>query len=404
MAVGKDSYWQIGKETTPGTQIAATRKSEMISEGFEIDVDTLTDPSLFNARAPRAVYQGRTQMQGPLEVRGNYEGAIMKLFEGALGSVASAVVGGETVVRDHTIKEGSTLPTYTIEMSKGNVPTSKVIRALGATVTSLEFNVGTGQDSFARVRAQLQGTDLDPNTGTTPAGYDPTASFIVGSGGGSSGSPVITTSGNFITSGVTVGMGVTGSGVGAGAVVISITSATSITVSVNNAGAVSGNLTFALDYPGLLPILGKQVVTLNNGVDSWTYPSGAGRVRSCKVTIENPLEERPYLGSVQPDTPLPGDFYKVTWEFEEEYQTLKAYQAARLYTDTSPRIKLQDSATIGSTSKRELEIFSTSCRCKYSNPIERYGVVLAKSTHQAYYNTTDASQIVVRFRNLDAAP
>jgi hypothetical protein len=401
MGLGKDSYWQVAEEVTPGTFVPPIRKSEMISEGLEIDVDEIPDPSLHPGRSARAIYAGARRMRGPLEMRMNFQGALLKLIKGVLGSASSSLVGGETIVRDHGMFEGTTLPSLSLEVSKGDIPTGKVLRGTGVRVASLALSGGVGADAMGRARAEFLGIDLDPNTGTDPAGFSPTTSFIVAGGGGSGGSPVITTSNDFIAAGVAPGMPVSGTGVGAGAIVVSITSATSITVSVNNSGAVSGNLTFTLALPAILPVIGTQVITLNNGVDAVSYPGGALRARRWSVTMENPLAERLFLGSVQPDVPLLENQLRTVWEFEEEFQTLKHYQAARLYTDTAPKIIFQDPTTIGSTSKREFEIRSNKAKAKYGNPVEGYGLVRATVRHTAYYDATDLSSVIVRVRSLD---
>jgi hypothetical protein len=410
MGQGKDSYWQLAEEVTPGTFVPAVAKSEMIQESIGIDIDEIPDPSLYAARSPRGVYQGARRAKGNLELRMNYEGGWIKLIKAALGSSSSALVASETVVRDHTIKEGTTLPSLSLEISKGDIPTGKILRGSGFKVPRLTLRGGVGTDAMARAEAEFLGIDFDPNTGATPAGYTPTTTITVSNGGGSSASPTVTCSGgsDFIAAGVRPGMAISGTGIAAGAVVVSITSATSITVSINNSGAVSGVLTFTLAFPTLAPIIGTQVITLINGVDTAGYNPASGtalRARRWSVTIENPLAERLYLGSAQPDTPLLSGQLKVTWEIEEEFQTLKAYQAARLYTTTSPKIILSPKVQIGtqSTTYYEFELRSNTCNCKYSNPVEGYGVVVATSTHTASFDNTDQSALVCRVRSLDPA-
>jgi hypothetical protein len=84
------------------------------------------------------------------------------------------------------------------------------------------------------------GWDLAKNYNTR------TAITHAGTNSGTSGQATITTTGNFITSNVVVGMYVTGTGVGTNARVVTV-SATTMTVSVVNSGAVSGSLTFFSD-------------------------------------------------------------------------------------------------------------------------------------------------------------
>lgn len=76
---------------------------------------------------------------------------------------------------------------------------------------------------------------------------NPTTKITVAGASGTSSAFTITTSNNFTTSNVVPGMYVSGTGVGAGAKVVAVNSATQITVSVANSGTVSGSLTFWAD-------------------------------------------------------------------------------------------------------------------------------------------------------------
>src|SRR6185436_2220016 len=145
--------------------------------------------------------------------------------------------------------------------------------------------------------------------------------------------------------------------VGVGAVVVSVDSATQITVSIANAGTVSGTCTFF---------------------------NGPGRIRSWEVKIENSLAERFYLGAANTDLPLPESRTQISWTFEEEYQDDKAFQAARLFTDTAPKIIFRDPTAVGSAAFREFELRSNKARCKFENPVNKYGKILCTTTHRAY--------------------
>lgn len=95
-------------------------------------------------------------------------------------------------------------------------------------ITDEQFEFSNGWDLEKTVVASTSIVHAGTNSGTN-------ATFVV------------TTSGNFNTSNVVPGMYISGTGIGAGARVVSVNSNTSITVSVANSGTVSGSLTFWTD-------------------------------------------------------------------------------------------------------------------------------------------------------------
>ena len=88
----------------------------------------------------------------------------------------------------------------------------------------------------------VNGWDFDKNPVTT-------TQISVASCTGTNATFIITTSASFATSKIVPGMYLSGTNVGAGARVVSVDSATQITVSVNNSGSVSGTLTFTGSTP-----------------------------------------------------------------------------------------------------------------------------------------------------------
>lgn len=95
-------------------------------------------------------------------------------------------------------------------------------------ITDEQFEFSNGWDLDKTVNTNTRITHAGTNTGTA-------AAFT------------ITTTGNFNTSNIVVGMYVSGTGVGTNARVTAVNSATQITVSVANSGAVSGSLLFWTD-------------------------------------------------------------------------------------------------------------------------------------------------------------
>lgn len=95
-------------------------------------------------------------------------------------------------------------------------------------ITDEQFEFSNGWDLDKTVNTSTRVTHAGTNSGTG-------AAFV------------ITTTGNFLTSNVVVGMYVSGTGVGTDARVRSVDSATQITVSIANSGTVSGSLLFWTD-------------------------------------------------------------------------------------------------------------------------------------------------------------
>jgi len=142
-------------------------------------------------------------------------------------------------------------------------------------------------------------------------------------------------------------------------------------------------------------------------VDDGTADAAADiRVRSFSVTFEQPhtAEERAYLGSKLIDQPLRNAFVKATWKFEQEFITKTLFEAARNFTEGSPRLLFQHPETIGIVSKREFEIRSLRANLVgYSPPVNDYGIIVSTATWESFYDAGDVGSLVVRVRNTEAA-
>jgi hypothetical protein len=147
--LGFKSYIQLAPETTYGTAVAATSKLELIEATISPVIGVILDPSLYNKQSRRALYLGGLLFKGTIKVRLNFEG-MLELLRGVTGTYTFPTVGGETVIRDHTFKEGATLKTYTIELIEGDVATGKCQRLVGATLTDLQlaWTAGVGVDAM----------------------------------------------------------------------------------------------------------------------------------------------------------------------------------------------------------------------------------------------------------------
>lgn len=151
--LGHKSYLQIGKETTYGTFVPATGYIyELIREDLHLEQGIIQDPSLYNNRARRGIYQGGQLVRGTIVLRCNYEG-LPEIFRGCFGGYTSAVV--ETGVIDHTFKLASTLPSYTLQVIKGDITTGTCWRVVGAKFVSCTIRGAAGQGTDAMLTVEI---------------------------------------------------------------------------------------------------------------------------------------------------------------------------------------------------------------------------------------------------------
>ena len=167
--LGHKSELRFGKETTFGGGATPTHKLEIVRANFPPDVGVLQDQALYNGVSRRGLYQGGFLVRGTFVVRMNYDG-MLELFRGIWGSGVSAVVGGETIVRDHTMKEASTLPSYEIQAGTGAVPTGRSCRLQGAKFVNAKIAGTAGQGVDAMLQAEVTVLAKDMTSDFTPTG------------------------------------------------------------------------------------------------------------------------------------------------------------------------------------------------------------------------------------------
>jgi len=389
-AQGHDAYLQFGEEVTYGTAVAASRKIEIVSEGIEIINQEIPDPSLYNARSRRARYQAGYHYRGPVVLRANYEGQSSFPFKGLLGGVVTT--GPTDSAYTHTEKEAATLPSYTLEMFK-NVPAGQCDKLTGARINSATVRARFGEMVLIECDVVAQ----ERLTGQTPtANPANVASCTLGTTG------VITrASGSFITDGMWPGDSVafvsgTGS-VPAGATILSRDSATQITISANTT-AGTATLSFAHNFPAVLPVLFSQAITYLEGSSD---PVADVVIRSLEVAYTNNLDISGQIGTLLVAEPVPNDFVECTWTLEQEFKTKTQMDAAKAFSNRVLQFIFQHPSVIGAgTTKREFELkSSTSVVPKVSQPVQGYGKIFQTSTFKADNNVTDASALVFRNRN-----
>lgn len=150
--------------------------------------------------------------------------------------------------------------------------------------------------------------------------------------------------------------------------------------------------TAALAFPTISPMLFHQsgVITDDGSGDTQANQ----RVRSFEMTLTNNYAlDRFYFGSLTPDQPIRNDFLSARWAFTSEFQGTPAIARAIAFTTTAPKVKFTSGADI-------FELRSNSAKIvEYGNPVEGYGAVLMKITHEAFQDATDLSALVAVLTN-----
>jgi len=157
----------------------------------------------------------------------------------------------------------------------------------------------------------------------------------------------------------------------------------------------------ALSYPSAAqsnPWLFHQSTSVTNDGSGDTQANQ--RVHEVKLTVTNPYAlDRFYFGSLTPDSPIRNDFLEAKWEFTSDYQTTAALTAVPAWTVTQPALKFQSGSD--TVEFRSVEAHITN----YGNPVEGYGPMVMKITHEAYRSGTnsDSSAVKCILVNTDSA-
>jgi len=168
---GHLAYVQIAKESVVGTPPAAAQyKMEVMQSDPEQVVMVLEDPSLYGSPSRRGIYNGPQWAIARLTQRFNYDG-FGAILRAALSD--SQVTGPDANgLYTHVFKEKSTLDTYTIDFSIGDVPSGKVLQMSACRNTGIKFAIKaseSGGDGFMTVETEWIGIMADPGAvGTTP--------------------------------------------------------------------------------------------------------------------------------------------------------------------------------------------------------------------------------------------
>jgi hypothetical protein len=201
-ALGFKSYLQAGAESTYGTPVAATAKSEVMpGDMCDLVPGIIDDASLNSQRARRGFYDGVQYYKGSTKMRANYEGKVLLMMLRSLFGNYATGVGtpvNDAGVVNHIFTEGGNSYPLTLQRNVGDVASTtgvygKVFRPAGVKVNQGTFEMqagsggkGMGIWSFDYI-AQDQTSDQTPTGALSlpllnPVLYRQTLSFSDGTG------------------------------------------------------------------------------------------------------------------------------------------------------------------------------------------------------------------------------
>jgi len=400
--LGHKAYVQFGgREATYGTFQVPTKRLEILNWNVTPVIGSIMDGSMSGNPSRRGIYQSGQLFRGTFSCRVNYEG-LEELFRNAFGSYARTVVSGNT--GDHTFREGSTLSPMTLEVNLGDVPSSgRCFRLLGAKLTGLTIKgaAGSGNDGMLTVEFTVVARDyLSDQTPTAAVTLATVVTCIA------TGVCTLTKAAfDFAANGVVVGSTVSHPSYAAGTVVTAVVVGTVTLSGPANAALVTATAVFSTMQPSaVIPVLYTQALTVSDGTAD---AAASVRVRSFEVSLESPhAEDRWFVGSVNIDEPLRSDFLAARFKLTQEFTTKTQHDAARAFTKGSPKLLFRHSEALLSTNFREFELRANQANLvEFGAPVEGFGVMLSTATWEAWFDTTDATALLARFRNdLPALP
>lgn len=172
---GRSSTVHIKKEATYADTFPASGmyKIPFTSEGFDLLLETLEGQNITGSRAPSALYANGKKGVGTIAGQAVYT-RLDHLIHGILGSVSTVdgTAGDAGAFTNTHVPGTGVLPSFAVQVSKGNIPASKVFQWYGMKVKALEFN--WADRGPLNVSAELVGKDEISGTG----GEDPASSDV----------------------------------------------------------------------------------------------------------------------------------------------------------------------------------------------------------------------------------
>lgn len=171
-------------------------------------------------------------------------------------------------------------------------------------------------------------------------------------------------------------------------------------------GLPSGALTSVALAPALGAIYHQQLRTVGNFGDGTGATADTIPMRSFECNITQPFDTQRFLfGQVDAEPPVPNGLMDVTFNMELEWQGITQMTSMLAGGGATIKYYFQHPTIIGAaTAKSEFEIRALSpTAAEFGTAIPGFGVVTQRLSHKCAYNGSDASAVVIRVQNVDAA-
>jgi len=167
---GHDHYVQIGREAVWGTDVAATRRFNVLSTDLQQIRGKVRSDVLTGQRNRSAIYSGPQLARMTMELEADFEGQLL-LWDGAMGTATFAANGGTSAGAGPyvwTFIQRALMNSYTIE-AVTNIPSGKCDQIVGAKINRLRFSGSVGLDA-APCKLATEWIGKAATTNVTPTG------------------------------------------------------------------------------------------------------------------------------------------------------------------------------------------------------------------------------------------
>lgn len=167
---GHDAYIQIGREAAWGTDVAATRRFNVLSASLDPVRGKVRSNVLTGNRARSAIYSGPQMGRATVDLEADFEGQL-HIWDALLGTAtygANGATSSGTNPYTWTFIQRALLNSYAMELVT-NIPSGKCDQLLGAKLNRLRFSGATGLDS-PPCRIATEWIGKAATTNVTPTG------------------------------------------------------------------------------------------------------------------------------------------------------------------------------------------------------------------------------------------
>lgn len=171
MMSGYDCYLQIGREATYGTNVAATRRFNIVTADMQGERGKVRSDVLTGNRNRPAIYSGPQTGKLSLTLEADYEGHLF-LWDGVMGTAtygSNGMTSSGSGTYTWTAIQRALFNSYTCQLIT-NVPSTKCDRLLGGKIESLKLSGSGALDSKPlKLELEIHGTKVETNQSPTGA-------------------------------------------------------------------------------------------------------------------------------------------------------------------------------------------------------------------------------------------